>query len=436
MTRPLKIRALQACLREALNHGCHVWVTDEQSTSDSPTALRASEYFRGARRRGQNVGDWAAGEHAQSDDWPGKYLDYCAAAQGWAERVSALPGEPLPPHRLGAYSELWQDALHGLRGRVMLIEQVRQGRCAPPPGALAVFHRGGGRGHVERVIYATREHYWSVGANEGGRPGKWRLEWRPFADSQLVGFCEADDLPVDSGAWDIEPLWELRRLSGIDLSNYNKPENCDWDKLRADHDFAIFRGVYYSKQAGKPKIDGALQQHWHGCGEGIPRGLYHWWDSAAPLDEQLQLSLDITLQYYHKSALDWRIAPVIDVESRHGEPFPAGWWRSALETAIPEFTSRYGNVIIYGSPSQLGQLGDGAWHDCPLWVSHYTRRPEPMPVPGWGRWSIWQYRANEFPSVPAGGTRGYADGKLPIDLNLARELPNAACGHISPFWRL
>ncbi len=163
-------RALDWCLGEAAQHGNNR-VPDE----------RVAEYFAGCTRGGENIGNWLAGEEVK----PGVDYSFCAAAQGFAEFRSSLPGEDLPPWRAGAL-EIKHDAESGARpGEVWLpLAELLDSDEVPPPGSVAVYlnTQATGRGHVERVIEADRTGYRSVGANENNR--RWVVDATPIRYSQ------------------------------------------------------------------------------------------------------------------------------------------------------------------------------------------------------------------------------------------------------------
>lgn len=166
---PLRERALAACLSEAQRWG-----------AQAPDRARISEYLAGAVRGGSRIGSWLASQSPAPN--------HCAGAQGWAERQGAERGEIVPPWRAAA-KELMGDARSGARGRWHPIAEVAAGWW-PPPGALAIYHRGppgAWTGHVDRVVRCIDQRlYECVGANEGGR--RWVVEVSHFANPNLLGF--------------------------------------------------------------------------------------------------------------------------------------------------------------------------------------------------------------------------------------------------------
>lgn len=403
--RPLPLRSTLACLREAIAHGCRVPPgTYERRESDPVPPERVAEYHAGAVRGGTNVGRWAGREHVA-----GRYLDYCASAQGWAESEASEMGEPRAPHRLGAFSEVWADALAGLRGRVLRIEETRKGGAFPPPGALAIFSRGGGRGHVERVIEAATAGYWSIGANEGSRPGRWVYEWRSYGDAQLVGFCDADERSDEDLAWFGGERGRVPAYRAIDVSRWQW--DVRWDLVAEDQDFAYIRATAGTEQ------DARFRHHVGGAvAAGLPVGLYHWLDQREPLGPQLA-----AIHEARRAVEDVvELLPAPDVEPHMGGHLDVTWWRESLPVVLDEL----GSSIVYGNRPDLLALGsDGPWVEHPLWRARYTMRSEPGELAGWPEWSVWQYRANAFPTVPPGRHPGVGKGRVDTDLNMARSIP-------------
>ena len=410
--RPLKLEALRVLLFEAARWGCRFPV-DGTSQSEPVPAKRVAEYLTGAERSLKNVGRWAASEHlAWAEGTGGRYMDYCCAVQGWAE-FHARPNGKRPPWRLGAYSELWtQDALKGRRGKVMTRDRVAAGFEFPPPGALAVFHRGAGRGHVERVMVASKDDYLSLGGNEVGRPGCFNVEWRSYNDPQLIGFCDCDPISDDDLYWiALETSAALSWISGIDISRFQDPKLFDWTQIAKDHQFAILRAT-----AGL-HVDAALAEHYAGARKaGLRLGFYQWPDQ----DEAPEPQLELFLKTIQPLMAPEDLVPVLDVE--HPRGLNLEFWRSYLPFASSKILPIYGDHYIYLNLPDGVLLGEGPWNQRPLHFAQYTERPVPTLPPGWSQWAIWQRRANASENVAAGRTAGYANGKRDIDLNWAANL--------------
>lgn len=230
---PLRERALAFCLAEHKRWG-----------GQMPTADRRDDYLLGCERSGQNIGAWLA-----KQDTPASIVNFCAAAQGWAEHQALAPGEEAPPWRAGA-KELMADARAGRRGRWVPVEQARDG-WRPPAGALAIYHRGppgAWTGHVDRCTGRVEgDRYECVGANEGGR--RWNVELAPFSNPSLLGFIvdglepeRASDagaaVPEDFTEPELTPAEQLQIRGLIGRTNADALEALRGD-LVADRDALI-----------------------------------------------------------------------------------------------------------------------------------------------------------------------------------------------------
>lgn len=171
----LRERALTVCLAEASRWGEY-----------APDEHQIDEYLRGCTRNGKNIGAWLASVNVS-----GNVVNFCAAAQGWAENEALVESESAPPWRAGA-KEIMADAQQVRRRALWLpAADIRGGlRAPPPPGSLAIYHRGAPEaftGHVDRVIRVLDAFsYECVGANELGR--RWRVELASFNSHALLGF--------------------------------------------------------------------------------------------------------------------------------------------------------------------------------------------------------------------------------------------------------
>lgn len=174
--RSLGEMALEWCLYEAGAIGTH-----------QVSVPRVKEYLSGCVRDGQTQhGKWL------SDTYNPGSLDFnwsfCIAAQGFAEDRAGggVHRGSMPPWRSGVF-EAERDAIEGDRpGETWLpVSQVWDDRTdkfllAPPPGSLVIYgnRNNPGKGHAERLIKATAEGIWSVGANENTR--RWVIDTLPI----------------------------------------------------------------------------------------------------------------------------------------------------------------------------------------------------------------------------------------------------------------
>lgn len=225
----LALRAAEVAMGEARAWGLDP--TAERSQSRPVPLARVADYLAGAEREGARELGRGLADLARQ----GRAVAWCAAAIGWSERLAALPDELPPPWRAGA-RELERDARLGLRGPWLPASDVRAGRGAPEPGALAIYWRStpeGWEGHVERVIAVdpAGSRFRALGGNEGG--SRWVVEWAAYSSAKLLGFAMPDAARVaDEGATD-ERATLPDELAGpppiwlVDIA---------WEELQAERD--------------------------------------------------------------------------------------------------------------------------------------------------------------------------------------------------------
>lgn len=170
--RLLRVQALDVSLAE-----------DQRWGDQQPPTERVDEYLIGVEPHGADLADMNTATNI---------VNFCAAAVGWSEHQTKLPN--LPPWRSAA-KQIMRDAQAGLRGPWHPVSEVRAG-WRPPPGALAVYHRGDPDspfGHVDRVVAVHEDGYDAVGANEEGR--KWDIDFTPWTSPALLGFVVDGEEP-------------------------------------------------------------------------------------------------------------------------------------------------------------------------------------------------------------------------------------------------
>jgi hypothetical protein len=156
----------------------------------APDTARVDEYLIGVQPHGASL----AAENTNTNR-----INFCAAAVGWAEHQTRLPD--LPPWRSGA-KQIMFDTQNGARGPNSVWHPVSElaSGWRPPPGALAIYHRGepgAPTGHVDRVVRVLDNGFEAVGANEGGR--RWNVAVTSFQSAALLGFVVDGEPRVDPG---------------------------------------------------------------------------------------------------------------------------------------------------------------------------------------------------------------------------------------------
>jgi lysozyme len=225
--------------------------------------------------------------------------------------------------------------------------------------------------------------------------GKWSLSY-PFnrAGKRRIiakGF-DVSSSQVDVAQIDILVIEPNRQVLGIDVSNHNPSIN--WQTVKnAGVLFAFVKAT-----EGATYQDPTFTRNWSAMKEvGIIRGAYHFFRPNRTPEEQVNNFL--SLVKFQPSDLP----PVLDVESW---PQTVGQqWKSltleqritAIKSWVQLIEQRTGEKpIIYTSPSfwreYLNNTQDFTAH--PLWIAHYTSRPEPdVPANNWGGkgYKFWQY---------------------------------------------
>lgn len=194
-------------------------VEDRKWGDEAPPTWRVDEYLAGVKPHGAQL------VVANTDT---NRINFCAAALGWTEHQTGLTD--LPPWRSGA-KQIMIDTQDGSRGNATWHPRSEVSRgWRPPVGAIAVYDRGGWRGHVDRVVSVPDDNvYECIGANEEGR--RWTVELSSFWSEALLGFVVDGEEAADEGLrirfpspWDdipvdyVEPLMteeERRSIRGF-----------------------------------------------------------------------------------------------------------------------------------------------------------------------------------------------------------------------------
>ncbi len=220
-------------------------------------------------------------------------------------------------------------------------------------------------------------------------------------------------------------------ISGIDISRWQGTVN--WQKVKA----AGIQFVYIRALNGLT-VDPLVGANVHGArSNGIPFGLYQWWQPHIDPIAQAQL-----IMKYHKNTRATMV-PMIDVEDNTTGMRPL-FVRRRLGRLITEVTHQLGKPpTLYTAAWFWNQsVNSDKFTACPLWVARYAhydsktyRNPmhaipvdpaqwpayallhtRPDPVTGWGsNWSAWQFSAG-YNQV---GKR-YGVGSTDLDLNILK----------------
>jgi lysozyme len=227
--------------------------------------------------------------------------------------------------------------------------------------------------------------------------GIWKINY-PFnraGKRRIVanGF-DANQKQISSDAIDIFFVGVRNNELGIDVFS-NNGESIDWQTVKnSDISFAFAKAT-----EGETFVDSEFAKNWKNMkAAGMIRGAYHFFrplrDPKSQADNFLKQVKDIEIgdlpavldveHYPEKIALEWQQVSLnkrIDIIQQ---------WLDKVESA----TGR--KPIIYTSPSFWDEYmkGSQAFINYPLWLAHYTSKPQPtVPANNWGGkgWTIWQY---------------------------------------------
>lgn len=196
---------------------------------------------------------------------------------------------------------------------------------------------------------------------------------------------------------------------GIDVSDFDDFVN--WQKVRnAGFSFAFAKAT----EGGTFRAD-TFPGNWRRMqGAGVIRGAYHFFRPTVDAEAQARNFLDYINSVESIQADD--LPPVLDLEH-----FPASvrrQWESISKTTrvsrvkkwiktVEDETRR--RPIIYTSFGFWNGFMSGVkdFANYPLWVAHYTQRPQPLIPREWANWTFWQYTdSTEIPGIPTPGEDG------------------------------
>jgi GH25 family lysozyme M1 (1,4-beta-N-acetylmuramidase) len=200
----------------------------------------------------------------------------------------------------------------------------------------------------------------------------------------------------------------------IDISTWNG--KFDWNKAKSQS----VDGVYI-KASQANFIDSRFKENSASCSLSY-KGAYHFFDYRSPGADQAKFFLDTVGSWNNlKGALD------LEDNSGSGWPKLSSMYGLALQRALEFVTEYYKETghypVLYISSflttlrDTLGRYVFRNFHQCPLWVAHYTTATTPT-VKGWGGYALWQYTSTA-PGILHGNSTGnpYIDKNVIYDLN-------------------
>lgn len=185
---------------------------------------------------------------------------------------------------------------------------------------------------------------------------------------------------------------------GVDLSHHNG--QIDWKLLsQTDIEFCFLKAT-----ESRTVKDETFSHNWDMAKtSGILRGAYHFYRPDVDAISQVDNFLSLTKFHYLPTdlppVLDWELKGTHELSTQISG---AMTWLIMVERALKKLP------IIYTSPSVFTEIGNPAqFKQFPLWLAHYTLKPEPKIPKPWEKWAFWQYSES-----------GHVSGiKGPVDMN-------------------
>jgi lysozyme len=206
-------------------------------------------------------------------------------------------------------------------------------------------------------------------------------------------------------------------MLGIDISKWN--DTFDWSKAQKQN-----VELAYLKASGCGDYGNYADFRFKENGSTCPlpyKGAYHYFDYRKPGADQCKFFLD-------KAGSFGNLRGVIDLEDNSANFWPKmdGMIGTALKYAF-QFVEQYKletgylpvlyiSAYLTNQKDYLNRFIMRNFHECPLWVAHYTNAAKPS-VGGWVDWSMWQYS-----STGDGRLFGNAVGNVYIDLNQVKNV--------------
>lgn len=183
---------------------------------------------------------------------------------------------------------------------------------------------------------------------------------------------------------------------GLDISHHQDPKALPWDRIGGECEFVICRSTYGTMR------DRQVVEHMRRArAVGVKVGLYHFYRSLQPLDDQLAaFSAAAEAAGYQPGD----IVPALDVEDDPKVAEVSPTWVSTVRAFVLALAQRFGAVpMIYITQRDWNRLGKPVWMlEHPLWVAHYTQAQKPA-TPAGAPWLIWQNRVGPFQPGGLGG---------------------------------
>ena len=215
-------------------------------------------------------------------------------------------------------------------------------------------------------------------------------------------------------------------LTGVDVSKYQHDDGkpIDWASVkRSGQDFAFIKAT-----GGSDRTDPWFEREWAAAGRaGMIRGAYHYADPRHSADAQAAHVVAVVGST--REANDLGI--VLDLETSGGlSPSRLAAWAHTFLRGIEKRTGRVPILYTYPNFWHSKMRDNRTFGAYPLWLARYGERPGPLP--GWDRWTFWQYSSTSH--VP--GIVGTVDRDVMCcSLSTLRALADGRSLRITRLWK-
>lgn len=186
-----------------------------------------------------------------------------------------------------------------------------------------------------------------------------------------------------------------QRVMGIDVSKYQHDTGkaIDWQRVKASGQ----RFAFIKATGGSNRIDPWFTREWAGARRaGMITGAYHYANPGGSAIAQARLIVSVVGTTREANNL----GIVLDLESTGGlGPARLALWAKTFLREVQRLTGRL--PILYTGPNFWnGKVRSSAFGAHPLWLARYNS-VAPAPLPGWDRWTFWQYTSSgRVPGIP------------------------------------
>jgi len=216
------------------------------------------------------------------------------------------------------------------------------------------------------------------------------------------------------------------RVMGIDVSKWQHDDGgpIDWRRVKASGQ----RFAFIKATGGSSRIDPWFERNWAGARRaGLITGAYHYSDPSRSAVAQARLIVSVVGSTREANNL----GIVLDLEDTGGlRPAALVRWAKTFLNEVERLTGRV--PIVYTGPNfWKTKVRSSAFGAYPLWLARYNSQA-PAPLPGWNRWTFWQYTSSgRVPGIVGAVDRNW----FCCSLATLRALADGRSTRITGVWR-